>query len=458
MQNLETNRIENKEKLNEDFEQEVIAFLNYKEGGIIYVGIRKDGKIVGVKNVDQVQLEIKDRIKNNIQPSTLGLFDVVVDNIENKNIIKVIISSGTEKPYYLRKKGMCPEGCYIRIGSSKERMTSEMIDNLYAKRVRNSLNKIESPRQDLTFRQLKIFYEEHGYNITENFLRSLELMINNDTYNYNGYLLADENGMSIKVAKYSGKDKVDLLENYEFGYCSLIKATSNVIDRMTVENKRAAKITPKTRIEKTLVEPTAWKEAIINAIIHNDYSSGIPPVFEIFSDRFSITSYGGLPQEITQEDFFNGVSAPRNKELMRVFKDVDLVEQLGSGMERIMRVYDKSIFEFLPNFLRINFYFDKEVLEYLGTNEQEKPNKKTDIKTNKKTEHKKKLKPQEQAILNYCKEPRSLKEICDKFGFKDTRTFKKNYLNPLIEQEKLKMTMPDNPKHRNQKYVTTNLK
>ena len=55
---------------------------------------------------------------------------------------------------------------------------------------------------------------------------------------------------------------------------------------------------------------------------------------------------------------------------MRVFKDVQLVEQLGSGMERIMSVYDKSIFEFLPNFLRVNFYFDKDVLEYLNLNNE----------------------------------------------------------------------------------------
>lgn len=119
-----------------------------------------------------------------------------------------------------------------------------------------------------------------------------------------------------------------------------------------------------------LVDATAIREAIINAIVHNDYSKGIPPLFEIFSDRFTITSYGGLPQEITKEDFFSGVSAPRNQELMRVFKDVQLVEQLGSGMERIMSVYDKSIFEFLPNFLRVNFYFDKDVLEYLNLNNE----------------------------------------------------------------------------------------
>lgn len=158
MQNTETNRIENKEQLNEDFEQEVIAFLNYKEGGIIYVGIDKNGQVVGVENNDLTQLQIKDRIKNNIQPSTLGLFDVTVETIDNKEIIKVIISSGTEKPYYLRKKGRTPEGCYIRIGSSKERMTERMIEEMFARRIKNSLKEIESPRQDLTFRQLKIHY------------------------------------------------------------------------------------------------------------------------------------------------------------------------------------------------------------------------------------------------------------------------------------------------------------
>lgn len=105
MSNIETNRIENKEQLNEDFEQEVIAFLNYREGGSIYIGIKKDGQVVGIGNVDQIQLQIKDRIKNNIQPSTLGLFDVLVETIEDKEVIKVVISSGTEKPYYLRKKG-----------------------------------------------------------------------------------------------------------------------------------------------------------------------------------------------------------------------------------------------------------------------------------------------------------------------------------------------------------------
>ena len=215
MSNSETNRIENKEILNDDFEQEVIAFLNYKEGGIIYVGVRKDGQVVGVDDIDLTQLQIKDRIKNNIQPSTLGLFDVVVETMDDKKIIKVVISSGTEKPYYLRKKGRTPEGCYIRIGSSKERMTFEMIDEMYSRRVKTSLKELESPRQDLTFRQLKIYYEENGMKLNDNFAKNLNLLTSEGKYNYNAYLLADENNISIKLVKYLGTNKMELIENHE---------------------------------------------------------------------------------------------------------------------------------------------------------------------------------------------------------------------------------------------------
>ena len=209
----ETNRIENKEQLNEEFEQEVIAFLNYKEGGIIYIGINKNGQAVGIKDIDLTQLQIKDRIKNNIQPSTLGLFDVTVETIDNKVVIKVTISSGTEKPYYLRKRGRTPEGCYIRVGSSKERMTEKMIDDMYAKRVKYTLKEIESPRQELTFNQLKIYYEEHILMLNDNFLHNLDLLTSDGKYNYNAFLLADENNVSIKVVKYLGTDKMELVKN-----------------------------------------------------------------------------------------------------------------------------------------------------------------------------------------------------------------------------------------------------
>jgi ATP-dependent DNA helicase RecG len=449
MKNLETNRIENKEQLNEDFEQEVIAFLNYKEGGIIYVGINKNGQVVGVENTDLTQLQIKDRIKNNIQPSTLGLFDVTVETIGNKEVIKVIISSGTEKPYYLRKKGRTPEGCYIRVGSSKERMTERMIDDMYARRIKNTLKEIDSPRQELTFNQLKIYYEEHSLKLNDNFLQNLDLLTSEGKYNYNAFLLADENTVSIKLVRYLGTNKLELLENLEFGNRCLITATQRILDRLDVENTTYAKIEYFGRKEQEKIDSKALKEAVINAIVHNDYSYGNSPIIELYSDKIEITSAGGLPQELSQEEFLEGVTAPRNKELIRVFKDVDLIENIGSGVLRILDAYDKSCFKFMDHFLRVSFKYKENPFEY-----DEKTDKKTTKKTDKKTTKKIKVKPQEKDVLNFCKDAKTLKEITTYFGFKDISTFKKNYINPLLEKGTLQLTIPEQPKNRNQKYIS----
>ena len=154
---IESNRIEHKFKLTDTFEKEVVAFLNYFEGGIVFIGIDKNGTIIGCQNPDETQLAIKDKPKHNISPSCLGLFDVILEKRENKDVIKIIVASGRETPYYIKKYGMSPKGCCIRIGSSSEPMGQTMIEDLFAKRVRNSLSKIRSPRQDLTFAQLKIY-------------------------------------------------------------------------------------------------------------------------------------------------------------------------------------------------------------------------------------------------------------------------------------------------------------
>lgn len=351
----ETNRIEFKRELNDKLEREIVGFLNYHEGGTIYIGIDDDGSVIGVTDIDDAQLKIKDRIKHNILPSTLGIFDVVCEMSDGISYIKINIASGPEKPYYVRKYGMSPSGCFMRIGSSTEPMPQNLIEDLFTKRTRNSIGKINSPKQDLTFEQLKIFYEENKYELNEHFVDNLELFTEEGRFNYAAYLLADVNGTSIKVAKYSGTDRFELIENNEYGYCSLIKATKRVLDKLEIENRTLAKITPKEREERNLVDKIALREAVINAIVHNDYSNEVPPKIEIFSDRIEITSTGSFVQGMTEEEFFSGYSAPRNKELMRVFKDVHLVEQLGSGMIRILKKYDRSIFTITSNFIRVAF-------------------------------------------------------------------------------------------------------
>lgn len=351
----ESNRIEFKRQLTKelDIEREVIAFLNYREGGSIYIGIDDEGKTVGVKDIDVDMLKIKDRIRMGISPSPMGLFDVQTERIDGVQVIKITVASGTEKPYYKPQYGMSPRGCFIRVGTAVEQMPQDMIDRLYASRTRYSLSRIVSNRQDLTFEQLRIYYSEHGKPLNDNFARTLELLTKDGQYNYVAYLLADENGNSIKVAKYSSLDRCDLVENNEYGYCSLIKATKSVLAKFEVENKTAATITPVERIETPLWDRVALREAVINAIVHNDYSFEVPPKFEIFPDRLEITSAGRLPETMTMKEFYEGVSLPRNKELMRIYKDVELVESLGSGIPRILRAYGEDCFHFSENFIRL---------------------------------------------------------------------------------------------------------
>lgn len=446
----ETNRIEYKQELTPelDIEKEVIAFLNYKEGGYIYIGIDKDGDVIGVDDVDGCMLKLKDRIKHNISPSAMGLFDIAEEQREGRSIIKITVASGIEKPYFKTKYGMTPRGAYLRVGTSAEPMPQEQIDRLFAMRTRNSIGRIVSSRQDLTFEQLRIYYDEHGKRLTDNFKRTLELLTEDGKHNYVAYLLADENGNSIKVAKYSSLDRCDLVENNEYGYCSLIKATKSVLAKLDIENKVAATITPVERVETPLWNKVALREAVINAIVHNDYSFEVPPKFEIFPDRLEITSAGRLPESLSREEFFCGISIPRNKELMRIYRDVELVESLGSGIPRILRAYGEECFKFTDNFIRITLpvsvYDEDHDSAHEGTKLAPSWHQ---LGTN--------LAPSVEKLIVFCSETRSFTEILSFMEYTDKTKFRKKFIYPLLEADILEQTIPDKPNSRNQKYRLT---
>ena len=356
---IEDVRNEFKVKLTDKFEEEVISFLN-TNGGNIYIGVNDKGDIVGINgNIDLLQRTIKDRIKDNIMPSTLGLYDVVVLEEGSKKYIKIIIARGSDDPYYIKGMGMTPDSCFIRVGSSIQSMPYDMINNRVNKRTRTSLRNIVSPKQDLTFSQLKIYYEEKGFNINNNFLKQLDLYTDDGKYNYNAYLLADNNTISIRFGKYEGTNAVDLIENEDFGNCSIVKATKNILNKIEIENKIFTKIEYPERKEIRMYDFAAVREAVVNAIVHNDWSNEYAPKFEMFSDKLVISSNGGIQPSTTKEEFLEGYSLPKNKELMKVFNDLDLVEQMGTGVIRILQSYDKKSFEFFPNFIRVTFPFNE---------------------------------------------------------------------------------------------------
>lgn len=238
-----------------------------------------------------------------------------------------------------------------------------MIEELFARRTRNSIARIRSPRQDLSFEQLKIYYQEVGLSLGEKFAANLELLTEDGAYNFAAYLLADQNGNSVQVAKYAGTDRVDLVESKDYGFCCLLKTCKQVLDRLEgIENRTITKITPRERIDRSLWNRVALREAVINTIIHNDYTTELVPKFEIFADRLEMTSAGYIHLGEEQEDFFAGYSIPRNKTLMRVFKDLGMVEYLGSGMPRILKAYSRDAYIFSSRFIRTVFPKDQEAL------------------------------------------------------------------------------------------------
>ena len=159
--------------------------------------------------------------------------------------------------------------------------------------------------------------------------------------------------------------------------------------------------------------------------MHNDYTKEIAPKFEIFNDRIEITSHGGLSTGLSQDEFFEGFSVPRNKELMRIFKDLDLVEQLGSGIPRILQYYKREHFHFSDNFLRVTLPSSEQVTQ------------------------------QVQELLSKMSGLHSRQELQVLLKLSDRENFRTNYLQPAINADYIALTIPDKPTSSKQQYYLT---
>jgi len=221
-----------------------------------------------------------------------------------------------------------------------------------------------SPKQNLTFNYLKDKYREKGFDIEDNFLVQLELYTENKEFNYLAYLLSDQNTLQFQYARYSGDDVFDLAAHRDFNNQSILKTTVDILDFIQNRNTTFSRITSKGREDRDKFNPIAMRELVVNAIVHNNYFSNGLPTFEEFSNRFEISSFGGLPEGFSQEDFLAGYSLPVNPELIRVFRDLGLAERLGTGIRRVLKYYPKEVFRFSPNFLRVSIPLQKPLYKY----------------------------------------------------------------------------------------------
>ena len=212
-----------------------------------------------------------------------------------------------------------------------------MIDDLYSKRIHTTLRNIPSPRQDLTFAQLKIYYQERGLELNEKFANSLELFTPDGKFNYIAYLLADENGVSIKVAKYAGTDKVDLIENEEYGYCSLIKATNQVMEKLKIENSTMAKVSEHfIKVEFPFSVPKDTKN------IASGNENGNENDNEKNEEQKALEILRAQP-EITAKEMASrmGVSARTIGRIMKRLRDKEIITRVGSDRKGYWEIHEK---------------------------------------------------------------------------------------------------------------------
>ena len=122
----ESETVELKEIVVDEIKKEIIAFAN-SNGGRLYIGVRDDGEVIGLDDPDRVSLQISNMVRDAIKPDVTMFLHYETIEEKGKKIIVVDIQRGTNRPYYLAKKGMRPEGVYVRQGYSSVPATDTAI-------------------------------------------------------------------------------------------------------------------------------------------------------------------------------------------------------------------------------------------------------------------------------------------------------------------------------------------
>ena len=254
---------------------------------------------------------------------------------------------------------------YIRIGSSKENLRKYPGKESFLFEVlRHGFPTIEntpSAFQDLTFEKLFIYYGAKGLKLNpETFKKNLELLTEDGRYNILAQLLSDNSHVPVRVAIFSGKTKADNLYSVrEFGYQCLLYSLDEILRYGDVLNIIQADETHRIveRKEVPLFENEAFREAIINAFVHNAWVTTNEPMFTVFSDRIEILSRGTLAPEQTIEGFFAGESVPVNRKLSEIFLQLHISEKTGRGVPKITELYGKDAYAFRENSIVVTIPF-----------------------------------------------------------------------------------------------------
>ena len=330
----------------------LVAMLNKNGKGKVYFGVANDGEVLGLKGTlgCETVKKIGKRIAETVKPAIVPriFFEEYGDNM-----VIVVEVDGYNKPY-------SAAGDYrIRIGSENKKIDPELLGELFFSNPSTMAANAEAANQKLTFNELKRLYVTKGLTVDDaTFARNMGLLTKSGTYNYLAEILSDNNNCSIKVVRFQGKDKQEMVSRNEYGYKCLLVAMRQAFDYVSALNEVRVNLhSGMERSEISLFDLDCLDEAWTNACLHNRWIRNVPPAIYIFSDRIEIVSMGGLPPDFSSEEFFAGISHPINLPLQKIMGQLGMVEQTGHGVPKIVGVYGREAFELAENHITVTIPF-----------------------------------------------------------------------------------------------------
>ena len=323
------------------------AFANGRGGKLIF-GVKEDNTILGLSDYQEVSENISEIIKIKMDPNPE--FDMEIKELNGKVILILSVFAGKNTPYFVVDGGS--RTAYKRVGNQSVPASRIDLFNLSLKEEHISYDSLQSKKkiEDVSFKELKIEYKERtGKDFEEKDLKSFGLINDEGNLTIAGALFADNYQVyqsRVFCTRWNGLTKangrIDALDDIEFegNIIYLLKASLDFVKR---NSKKMWKKGPVYRIEYPEYPERAVQEALVNALIHRDYSIiGSEVHVDIYDDRLEIYSPGGMYDGTFIQDInpLDVSSSRRNPIIADVFARMDLMERRGSGLRKIIEAYE----------------------------------------------------------------------------------------------------------------------
>ena len=344
----ETKKLEFKSDITNTFLKTVSAFANY-EGGQIRFGVADDGEVIGLKNPVQSCLDIENKINDTIRPQPQ--YELVVQ--ESDKTVILTVEAGRNKPYTYKSKA------YRRNDTATIEVDELELTRLILQGKNINYEELPADNQELSFKILeKRAKQEIGIkSLNKDVLKTLNLYSDSDGYKQAAALLADENEFpGIDIARF-GESISIILKRVTFEHESVLEELEKAV-RIYRDYYQYEEIQGIERKKVEKIPEEAFRETIANALIHRTWDVNAHIRVMMFDDRIEISSPGGLPTGISEEEYIKGnVSILRNPILGNVFYRLHIVEILGTGIVRIREAYKysdkKPVFEIFDNSIKV---------------------------------------------------------------------------------------------------------